>query len=66
MQYTHILGGTKATNNSKKIMVGLPNNVKLSNLTCNFITSPHAGAPTSPVPTSLSFLSKDPTFLGFS
>jgi hypothetical protein len=33
---------------------------------CNFITSPHAGAATSPVPTFLSALFKEPTFLGFS
>ena len=32
----------------------------------SFITSPHAGAPTKPVPTFASFLSKAPTFLGFS
>lgn len=32
-------------------------------LICNFITSPHAGAPTRPVPTFLSALSKLPTFL---
>lgn len=35
-------------------------------LTWSFITSPHAGAPTSPVPTFLSFLFREPTFLGFS
>lgn len=29
--------------------------------TCSFITSPHAGAPTSPVPTALSPLSKEPS-----
>jgi hypothetical protein len=34
--------------------------------TCNFMTSPHAGAPTNPVPTFLDVLSRDPTFLGFS
>ena len=32
----------------------------------NFITSPQAGAPTSPVPTAGSLLSIVPTFLGFS
>lgn len=37
-----------------------------STLICSFITSPHAGAPTRPVPTLGSFLSKAPTFLGFS
>ena len=37
-----------------------------STLICSFMTSPHAGAPTSPVPTFASFLSKDPTFRGFS
>ena len=35
-------------------------------LICSFITSPHAGAPTNPVPTFLFFGSKDPTFRGFS
>ena len=33
---------------------------------CNFITSPQAGAPTSPVPTFFFCLSMEPTFLGFS
>ena len=33
---------------------------------CSFITSPQAGAPTSPVPTLGSFLSKLPTLRGFS
>jgi hypothetical protein len=33
---------------------------------CSFMTSPHAGAPTRPVPTSSSSLPKEPTFLGFS
>ena len=33
---------------------------------CNFITSPQAGAPTSPVPTFFFCLSIEPTFLGFS
>lgn len=37
-----------------------------STLICNFITSPHAGAPTKPVPTFESFLSSEPTFRGFS
>ncbi|TMW52078.1 hypothetical protein DOY81_002858, partial [Sarcophaga bullata] len=37
-----------------------------STLICNFITSPQAGAPTKPVPTLLSFLSKEPTLRGFS
>ena len=32
----------------------------------SFITSPHAGAPTRPVPTFGSFLFSEPTFLGFS
>lgn len=32
---------------------------------CSFITSPHAGAPTIPVPTLAKDLSMDPTFLGF-
>jgi len=36
------------------------------NETWSFMTSPHAGAPTSPVPTVLSFLSNEPTFRGFS
>jgi len=31
---------------------------------CNFITSPQAGAPTRPVPTVGSFLSNDPTLRG--
>uniref|UniRef100_A0A1I7X2U8 Protein kinase domain-containing protein n=1 Tax=Heterorhabditis bacteriophora TaxID=37862 RepID=A0A1I7X2U8_HETBA len=35
-------------------------------LICSFITSPHAGAPTIPVPTEGSFLSSDPTLRGFS
>ena len=35
-------------------------------LICSFITSPQAGAPTSPVPTLASFLSKAPTLRGFS
>mmetsp|Transcript_26890 Transcript_26890/g.43072 ORF Transcript_26890/g.43072 Transcript_26890/m.43072 type:complete len:205 (+) Transcript_26890:135-749(+) len=33
---------------------------------CSFMTSPHAGAPTRPVPTLASSLSKDPTLRGFS
>jgi hypothetical protein len=33
---------------------------------CNFITSPHAGAPTSPVPTLGSVFGRAPAFLGFS
>src|SRR5215470_17806842 len=33
-------------------------------LICNFITSPHSGAPTSPVPTFGLALSKEPTFRG--
>uniref|UniRef100_A0A1B0C5K0 Kazal-like domain-containing protein n=1 Tax=Glossina palpalis gambiensis TaxID=67801 RepID=A0A1B0C5K0_9MUSC len=37
-----------------------------STLICNFMTSPQAGAPTKPVPTVASFLSKDPTLRGFS
>jgi hypothetical protein len=32
----------------------------------SFMTSPQAGAPTKPVPTEASFLSRVPTFLGFS
>jgi hypothetical protein len=35
-------------------------------LICSFITSPQAGAPTSPVPTLGSFLSREPTLRGFS
>lgn len=31
---------------------------------CNFITSPHAGAPTRPVPTSVSVLDMEPTLRG--
>ena len=34
--------------------------------TCNFMTSPQAGAPTKPVPTFLSVLSKEPMLRGFS
>lgn len=34
--------------------------------TCNFMTSPQAGAPTKPVPTLLSVLSKEPMLRGFS
>jgi len=30
------------------------------------MTSPHAGAPTNPIPTSVSNLLNDPTFRGFS
>ncbi len=33
-------------------------------LICSFITSPHSGAPTSPVPTLGSFLSRLPTLRG--
>ena len=33
---------------------------------CSFITSPHAGAPTRPVPTFFFFASNFPTFRGFS
>src|SRR3954453_7738628 len=33
-------------------------------LICSFITSPHSGAPTSPVPTSALVLSMDPTLRG--
>jgi len=35
-------------------------------LICNRMTSPHAGAPTTPVPTVGSFLSRTPTLRGFS
>jgi hypothetical protein len=38
----------------------------LPNLICSFITSPHAGAPTRPVPTKGSFLSSEPTLRGLS
>eukprot|EP01018_Ginkgo_biloba_P034459 Gb_07355 [translate_table: standard] len=38
--------------------------VSSSTLICSFMTSPQAGAPTKPVPTLGSFLSKDPTFRG--
>ena len=34
-------------------------------LTCSFITSPHSGAPTMPVPTSGLLLSSDPTLRGW-
>jgi hypothetical protein len=34
-------------------------------LICSFITSPHSGAPTTPVPTSGAFLSSEPTLRGF-
>jgi hypothetical protein len=33
-------------------------------LTCSFITSPHSGAPTSPVPTAVSPFGNDPTLRG--
>src|SRR5450631_4142556 len=33
-------------------------------LICSFMTSPHSGAPTRPVPTSLLFLSIEPTLRG--
>jgi hypothetical protein len=33
-------------------------------LICSFMTSPHAGAPTRPVPTDASFLSRLPTLRG--
>ncbi len=36
------------------------------NLICSRITSPQAGAPTRPVPTLGSFLSRVPTLRGFS
>ncbi len=35
---------------------------KVASFTCNFITSPQAGAPTSPVPTDFLDLSRDPTY----
>ena len=35
-------------------------------LICSFMTSPQAGAPTRPVPTSSEFLSSDPMLRGFS
>ena len=35
-------------------------------LICSFITSPHSGAPTTPVPTVASDLSNEPTLRGFS
>ena len=35
-------------------------------LICSRMTSPHAGAPTRPVPTVGSFLSRVPTLRGFS
>nr|GMD34574.1 Uncharacterised protein [Ipomoea batatas]GMD36317.1 Uncharacterised protein [Ipomoea batatas] len=38
--------------------------VSSSTLIWSFITSPHAGAPTNPVPTVGSFLSKEPTLRG--
>lgn len=38
--------------------------VASSTLICNFITSPQAGAPTKPVPTSVSVLGNDPTLRG--
>jgi hypothetical protein len=34
--------------------------------TCSFMTSPHSGAPTRPVPTFGSSFGSDPTFRGFS
>src|ERR1700739_998856 len=34
-------------------------------LICNFITSPHSGAPTKPVPTSVLLLSIEPTLRGW-
>ena len=34
--------------------------------TCSFMTSPHAGAPTTPVPTFFALLSSEPTLRGFS
>ncbi|CAN7989529.1 unnamed protein product, partial [Ixodes hexagonus] len=37
-----------------------------SALTWSFMTSPHAGAPTRPVPTFSSFLFNEPTLRGFS
>lgn len=37
-----------------------------STLSCSFMTSPQAGAPTSPVPTLSSVLSREPTLRGFS
>ena len=38
--------------------------VSSSTIICNFMTSPHAGAPTRPVPTLMLFLSRLPTFRG--
>jgi hypothetical protein len=38
----------------------------LPTLICSFITSPHAGAPTMPVPTPSSLLANEPTLRGFS
>lgn len=38
--------------------------VASSTLICSFITSPQAGAPTRPVPTSVSVLGNDPTLRG--
>jgi hypothetical protein len=35
-------------------------------LICSFITSPHAGAPTIPVPTSFASFANEPTLRGFS
>jgi hypothetical protein len=35
-------------------------------LTCSFMTSPHSGAPTRPVPTFASSFGSDPTLRGFS
>jgi hypothetical protein len=34
--------------------------------TCSFMTSPHSGAPTNPVPTFASSFGSDPTLRGFS
>ena len=47
-------------------VLNLASSITPSSLTliCNFITSPHAGAPTKPV-TFSDDLSSDPTFLGF-
>ena len=39
---------------------------KMADNTCSFMTSPQAGAPTRPVPTFTSLLSREPTFRGFS
>jgi hypothetical protein len=55
-------GGTAAVG----LELGVLDDAVLLTLICSFMTSPQAGAPTMPVPTPSSSLSKAPTLRGFS